>query len=167
MKKREIVLAVIIFNVSLWALIDVEEEINAPVAEMKMLDDAMNKGIKEQRERNARRPMLIEDDKSFHEMPMLQFVEQGKEYILEKQVTDLNNTEIKTKLENKMLTVIEVRKIEEVIIEDSVTLGESSRKTQFFESTTSETLSLPSDADEKSLTSSYKDGLLKVIVKKK
>lgn len=167
MKKRETLLAVLLLNVNLWALVDVEEEVNAPVAEMKMLDNAMDKGIKEQRERNKAKPMLMETDTSLDEMPMLQFVEEGKKYILEKQVHDINNTKIKTQLKNKMLTITETRKIEEVVIEDSSTVGESSTKTQSFESTTSETLSLPSDADEKSLTSSYKDGLLKVIVKKK
>ena len=167
MKVREIILVLFILNVSSWALVDVEKEINEPVAEMKMLDDAMNKGIKEQRERNAARPMIIEDDKSFHESPMLEFILKDNQYILEKSVEDVKNSKITTKLENRMLTVTEVKRIEEVILAEEVTLGVSTTEKKYFESTTSETLSLPNDADEKSFLSLYKDGLLKVTLKKK
>jgi HSP20 family molecular chaperone IbpA len=48
-----------------------------------------------------------------------------------------------------------------------VTLGVSTTEKKFFESTTSETLSLPNDADEKSFLSVYENGLLKVTVNKK
>ncbi|CAA6807066.1 MAG: Unknown protein [uncultured Sulfurovum sp.] len=167
MKKQQIVLSLMILSTHLSALVDVEAEINAPVAEMKMLDDAMNKGIDEQRERNARRPMIIEDEMRFHQEPMFDFVLKGDSYILEKNVLDVNNTEIKTKLENRMLTITEVKKIEELIVEDSATLGTNSTQKRFFESTTSQTLSLPNDADEKTLESYYNDGLLKVRVQKK
>lgn len=167
MKVREIILVLFTLNVSSWALVDVEKEINEPVAEMKMLDDAMNKGIKEQRERNAARPMIIEDDKSFHESPMLEFILKDNQYILEKSVEDVKNSKITTKLENRMLTVTEVKRIEEVILAEEVTLGVSTTEKKYFESTTSETLSLPNDADEKSFLSLYKDGLLKVTLKKK
>ena len=154
-------------TMSTLAINDIEKEINEPVAQMKMLDDAMNKGIKEQRERNAARPMIIADDKSFHELPMLEFVEQGKMFVLEKSVEDIDNTKITTKLENRMLTITEVRKIEEVILAEEVTLGVSTTEKKYFESTISETLSLPRDADEKSLMSVYKNGLLRVTLEKK
>lgn len=170
MEKRGLIctfLLLLLNQTTLLAIVDVEKEINEPVAEMKMLDDAMNKGIKEQRERNARKPMIIEESVSFHELPMLEFVDQGDKYVLEKSVEDINNTEVKTKLENNSLTVTEIRKIEEVEIEDSVALGGNSRQSKYFESTISETLSLPANADAKSLTSEYKNGLLKVIVNKK
>ena len=170
MNKRKIILGLMLVSINslnLWAILDIEEEINGPIAEMKMLDDAMNKGIKEQRERNAARPMMIADDQSFHELPMLEFVEQGKMFVLEKSVEDIDNTKITTKLENRMLTITEVRKIEEVILAEEVTLGVSTTEKKYFESTISETLSLPSDADEKSLMSVYKNGLLRVTLEKK
>jgi HSP20 family molecular chaperone IbpA len=161
-------LILVVTPVTLLAIVDMEEEIYAPAAEMKMLDDAMNRGIEEQRQRNARRPMLIEDTSTFTDKPMLEFVDKGDEYVLEKSVEDINNTTITTKVENKMLTVTEVQKIEEVVIEDSVKLGSSSStKTEFFESRSSETLSLPHDADEKTVVSRYENGLLKVVVQKK
>lgn len=172
--KREIMKKITAWSISLlmlnttvaFAVLDVEQEIYAPAAEMKMLDDAMNRGIEEQRQRNASKPMIIEDDASFN-APMLEFILDGDEYRLEKRVTDVSNTKIKTKLENRMLTVTEIKKIEEVVIEDSVTLGSSSTKKEYFESTTSETLSLPHDADEKTFESHYENGLLQVKIKKK
>ena len=167
MKIKEVLSLLLIGSVSSWAIVDVEKEINEPLAEMKMLDDAMNKGIKEQRERNAARPMIMGDEISFHEMPMLEFVLKNNTYVLEKNVDDMNNTKITTKLENRMLTITEVKKIEEVILSEEVTLGVSTTGKKFFESTTSETLSLPNDADEKSFLSVYKDGLLRITIEKK
>jgi HSP20 family molecular chaperone IbpA len=166
MKQRKIILGLLVLSVSLLALVDVEKEINEPVADMKMLDDAMNKGIKEQRERNALLPKIVEDDKSFHESPMLDFIIKGNEYILEKSVEDMNNTQIKIKLENRMLTVTEVKKTE-VVVSEEVILGAKSETKRFFESTTSETLQLPNDADEKSLTSNYENNLFTVTLRKK
>ncbi|CAA6823642.1 MAG: Unknown protein [uncultured Sulfurovum sp.] len=164
---KKIGLFLLILSINSVALVDIEKEITEPVAEMKMLDDAMNRGIQEQREHNARRPMIVEEDMNFSPTTMLTFVDKGNEYILEKSVIDIKNTEVKAKLENRMLTVTEVKKIEEVVIEDSVTVGVNSKRTQFFQSTTSETLSLPKDADETTFFSHYENGLLKVSLKKK
>lgn len=164
---KKIVLIMITVLMSVSAIVDMEEEVYAPAAEMKMLDDSMNRGIDEQRERNARRPMIMEVQDDFHASAMLTFIDKGKQYILEKRVKDVNHTEIKTKLVDRMLTITEIQKIEEVVIENSVTLGESSTKKQFFESTTTETLQLPNDADEKSFVSNYSNGLLRVTINKK
>jgi len=164
---KKIVWIMITVLMSLSAIVDMEEEVYAPAAEMKMLDDSMNRGIDEQRERNARRPMIMEVQDDFHTSAMLTFIDKGKQYVLEKSVQDVNHTEIKTKLVDRMLTITEIQKIEEVVIEDSATLGVSSTKKQFFESTTTETLQLPNDADEKSFVSNYSDGLLRVTVNKK
>jgi len=167
MKTKQIFTIISILSVSSWALLDIEREINEPLAEMKMLDDAMNRGIKEQRERNAARPIFIEDEISFHEMPMLDFILEGNTYVLEKSVEDTSNTKITTKLEHRMLTITEIKKIEEVILAEEAILGMSTTEKKYFESTTSETLSLPHDANEKTFLSHYSNGLLKVTVRKR
>ena len=166
MKIREIILGLLILSVSSWALVDIEKEINEPVAEMKMMDDAMNKGIKEQRERNENFFVPMEEEKAFFESKMSEFILDGDTYVLEKRADDVNNTTISTEIKSGMLTITTIKKIEAVIIENETTLG-STTKSKYFESTVSETLSLPSDADEASLVSTYSDGVLKVTIKKK
>lgn len=170
MKEKKLVVtlsALLVNSMMLFAVVDMEKEIYAPAAEMKMLDDAMNKGIKEQEARNQAQPMVIENEISFTESPALEFVDNKDAYVLEKHVADINNTEVTATLENRMLTVKETQKVEKTIKEGSVSLGTSSTRTEFFESTTSESLSLPDDADEKTFVSDYSNGLLRVSVQKK
>lgn len=160
----------VVNTLSLWAIVDSEEEIYAPAAEMKMLDDAMNRGIQEQRERNLQTPMqtpmmIMEEDDLFAAASEFQLI--GDQYVLEKQVQDTENTEVKTKLQNRVLTITEIKRIEQVTIEESVTLGANATKKQYFMSTTSETLTLPQDADESTFKSEYKNGALKITLQKK
>jgi len=166
------VFSVIIYMLSvnltaLYAIVNMEEEIYAPAAEMQMLDDAMNRGIEEQRQRNLQKPMVIMEDSSFFSDDSVGFQLVGKEYVLEKQIEDINNTEVKTKLQNRFLTITETQRIEEVSIEESVTLGATSNTKKYFKSTSSETLSLPQDADEKTFKSTYENGLLKITIQQK
>jgi hypothetical protein len=162
-----VIYTLVIKSTALYAIVDIEQEIYAPAAEMQMLDDAMNRGIQEQRERNLQKPMVMMEDSTFFTDDVLGFNLVGNQYILEKHVQDVNNTEVKTKLENRVLTVTEVKRIEQVTIEESVTLGSNSTTKQYFTSTTSETLSLPQDADEKTFKSKYQNGVLKITIQQK
>jgi len=149
------------------ALVDIEQELYEPAAEIEMLDKAMNKGIKEQHERNLRKPMVIDEDNSFYTAEPLEFVLKGNQFILEKKIEDVNSTTVKATIENRKVTVSETKKIEEVLIEDSVTLGSEVTTKQYFESTSTETLDIPMEADEKSFKSQYVKGVLTITLEKK
>jgi HSP20 family molecular chaperone IbpA len=166
MKKIRMTILLLGFTtLNIWAIVDIEKEINEPVAEMKMLDDAMNKGIKEQRERNENFFLPMDNEKDFFESRMSEFILDGDTYVLEKRADDMNNTTISTEVQNRILAITMTKKIEAVIVENETTLGNTTQS-RYFESTVTETLTLPSDADEASLLSTYKDGLLSVTIKK-
>ncbi|HHD75565.1 MAG TPA: hypothetical protein ENK95_01920 [Campylobacterales bacterium] len=168
--KQKSILTLLLLTIPLttsFALVDIEKEMYEPAAEIEMLDEAMNKGIQEQHERNLRKPMLIEENHSFYTDEPLAFVLKGNQYILEKKISDVNNTTVKASIKDRKVTVTETKKIEEVFIEDSVTLGSEVTKKQYFESTSTETLDIPLEADEKSFQTHYEKGVLSISLKKR
>ena len=163
-----IILVCLLVTIESIALIDVEKEVNAPAREMEMMDDAMNRGIAGQRERNENVFLPLGEDEKFDELLMLEFVLEDNIYILKKIIEDVNNTTVSIEVKNGMLTIKSVQKIKAITIEKEAMLGKGTdADLKYFESKTSESLSLPKDANIPSLVKNYENGVLKIMIQKK
>lgn len=140
---------------------NLEEQMYAPARQMEMLNDSMNRGIEEQRQKNRENPIVFEDDKAFHEAPMVDFVEKENSYVLEEHVEDTNNTKVNVSVSGNTLSIsMKTTK------KDTMKSGNSSSSSSYT-STTSKTMTLPSDADGGKMQHSYENGILQVTVPKR
>ena len=163
MKKIEIVVTLAILGtLSIDAKdMNLEEQMYAPARQMEMLNDAMNRGIEEQRQRNRENPIVFEDDKAFHDAPIAELIEKEKSYILEQNIDDANNTKVNVSISGNMLSIST-----ETTRKDTMK-SENSSSSSSYTSTTSTTITIPADADSRQMQHSYENGVLKVIIPKR
>lgn len=149
---RKKVLIVFLFTVPVFADINMQEGVYDSAEEMMRLDEKMNRMIAEHNQID-----LVENQNSAIE----DFEETATGYRLKQYIDDSNSTEVKVFLEGKTLKVSTVSRKKEVIKIEN----ETSYETTMSSSTTS--LFLPEDADEKSMSYNYKNGILEVTLLKK
>ena len=162
MYNKSVVFAVVaLATLPVMADMNLEENMYAPAREMMAMDEAMNKAIEQKRQENLANPIVFEDDISFHEAPIAEFVDYNSSYVLEKTIEDANNTKVSVSLANNVLTISS-----EISKEEKSSTNNSSLSSSYT-STTMETLSIPLDADTEKMEKSYENGLLKVLLPKK
>lgn len=149
---RKKVLIVFLFTVPVFADINMQEGVYDSAEEMMRFDEKMNRMIAEHNQID-----LVENQNSAIE----DFEETATGYRLKQYIDDSNSTEVKVFLEGKTLKVSTVSRKKEVIKIEN----ETSYETTMSSSTTS--LFLPEDADEKSMSYNYKNGILEVTLLKK
>jgi len=160
--KINILLTLAIFNtLSIQADMNLEENMYAPARQMKMLDDAMERGIQEQHQKNLDNPIVFKDDKAFHEAPMVNLVEHDNSYTLEQNIEDAKSTKVKVSVSGN-----ELRISTETKTKDSMNSGNSSHSSSYT-STTTQTISIPMDGNGNEMQHSYENGILKVTIPKR
>ncbi len=135
---------------------DMQKGIYDAAEEMIKFDEKMNQAIAKHNQ------LDIEDE---DEMRLNAVVEDFEEieggYLLKQDIPENNNTKIAVKLENGMLTITTTTMEQEGIDGKSVSGFETTM------SSSSMTLSIPNDADEKGMERVYENGVLKIKFPKK
>ena len=147
-------------NTAVYAdFVDIQREVFEPIEEMRKMDEAMNRAIENRRQENK---VSMEEQQAIEmEEPMPEFVLYDKKYVLTKDINDAEHTKVKVKLEQGMVTISAVTTVVKKIVTETGTQDSS------FQSTTEDSLSVPHDANPRSLKSTYKDGQLRVTLDKK
>ncbi len=135
---------------------DMQKGMYDAAEEMIKFDEKMNQAI-------AKHNQL--DIKDEDEMRINAMVEDFEEveggYLLKRDIPENNNTKIAVKLENGMLSIITTTMEQEGIDDKSVSGFETTM------SSSSMTLFIPNDADEKRMERVYENGVLKIKFPKK
>lgn len=135
-----------------------EENLYAPAKEMMEMQDAMTQ---EMNALNAQ-PQHIKtldgsDAVTFTDEPMSELQDMGKNYLLEKTISDANQSTVKVSIEEEMIKIL-ITKVKVVKMSDFK---------QEMSSTNTEMHSIPYDADISKLQSNYSDGVLTITLPKK
>ncbi|KIM06146.1 MAG: hypothetical protein KU29_09265 [Sulfurovum sp. FS06-10] len=162
MKKKYLNFTLTLITLSSLSLVaedmHLKENMYEPAKEMMQMDEAMNKAIEQRRAENA---TMAKSELTFDESPMVDFKPFEDGYALEKNITDANHTKVDVTVKDRMVTISTTTTKQHIM-----QLGEEVTHEDFVTSSM-ESLSLPSDADDTKLQSSYKQGVLKVTVPKK
>jgi HSP20 family molecular chaperone IbpA len=146
----------IIYSFAVIADTDMQKGMYDAAEEMIKFDEKMNQAI-------AKHNQL--DIKDEDEMRINAMVEDFEEveggYLLKRDIPENNNTKIAVKLENGMLSIITTTMEQEGINDKSVSGFETTM------SSSSMTLFIPNDADEKRMERVYENGVLKIKFPKK
>lgn len=106
-------------------------------------------------------PSFDQFSSRLHRTPRFDMKEQNGKYVITMEVPGANNSEIETKIENGYLLVS--AKISEEKDDNTTTYYRHERRTSSYK----RAVLLPSDTDERSLHSEYKDGLLIITLEKR
>jgi len=150
------IMIAIIYSFAVIADTDMQKGMYDAAEEMIKFDEKMNQAI-------AKHNQL--DIKDEDEMRINAMVEDFEEveggYLLKRDIPENNNTKIAVKLENGMLSIITTTMEQEGINDKSVSGFETTM------SSSSMTLFIPNDADEKRMERVYENGVLKIKFPKK
>ena len=150
------IMIAIIYSFAVIADTDMQKGMYDAAEEMIKFDEKMNQAI-------AKHNQL--DIKNEDEMRINAMVEDFEEveggYLLKRDIPENNNTKIAVKLENGMLSIITTTMEQEGINNKSVSGFETTM------SSSSMTLFIPNDADEKRMERVYENGVLKIKFPKK
>jgi len=150
------IMIAIIYSFAVIADTDMQKGMYDAAEEMIKFDEKMNQAI-------AKHNQL--DIKDEDEMRINAMVEDFEEveggYLLKRDIPENNNTKIAVKLENGMLSIITTTMEQEGIDDKSVSGFETTM------SSSSMTLFIPNDADEKRMERVYENGVLKIKFPKK
>ena len=150
------IMIAIIYSFAVIADTDMQKGMYDAAEEMIKFDEKMNQAI-------AKHNQL--DIKDEDEMRINAMVEDFEEveggYLLKRDIPENNNTKIAVKLENGMLSIITTTMEQEGINNKSVSGFETTM------SSSSMTLFIPNDADEKRMERVYENGVLKIKFPKK
>lgn len=135
-----------------------QENLYAPAKEMMEMQDTMTQ---EMNALNAQ-PQQIENldgskAMAFSDEPMSELNDMGDHYLLEKNISDANQSTVKVSIEEDMIKIL-ITKAKVVKMSDFK---------QEINATNTEMHSVPYDADATKMKSSYSDGLLKITLPKK
>ena len=163
MKKYSIVTITLLFT-SLGFATDVDslnlKSMYEGAKEVEMLNKAMEAGMREHNQ--PREPILVETSEEVLEhTPIEEFQELDNKYYLERVIEDSKNTEVVVSTHGNMVK-IETKTTKKEHKSTPNGMSESS-----FSSSSTEELSLPSNADLRGLTKEIKDGVLKISVPKR
>jgi len=128
--------------------------------EVEMLNKAMESGM---REHNIRaEPILVESTEAIMEnSPIQEFEERENQYYLERTIEDSKQTKVSVSINGNMI------KIETKTTKKEHTSLPNGISESTFNSSSTEELSLPYDADMRALKKEYKDGILKIFIPKR
>jgi len=146
---------ILFFTLPLFSDIGMQEGVYDAAEEMMKFDTKMNQLIAEHNQLDE------EDKREFEKTRIEDFEETENGYILKKNISDGNGTKVGVSLKNGMLSISIQTTEKEVLLIGN----ERSYETTMNSSTSS--LYLPQDADEKSMKHEYKEGVLKVTFLKK
>ena len=160
-KKFKIALSsIILCSTVATAFVDIEQELYAPIEEMKMLDRAMERGMDGHNQKVQPIEIIIDEGTVMDNSEMISFQEMKLSYELIKNIDNPKNTKVKITREGSTVKIEE--KMEELIVLPKA--GESTSSTS---SSTVQIIPIPFDADASQLSHTYKDGLLTITVPKK
>lgn len=134
-----------------------EENLYAPAREMMQMQDEMTKNMEALNQQEQVIESLDGSEVAFGDEPMSELQDMGKHYLLEKVISDANQSKVKVSIEENMIKIL-ITKVKVVKMSDFK---------QEMSSTNTEMHSVPIDADASKLQSTYTDGLLKVVLPKK
>ena len=135
-----------------------EENLYAPAKEMMEMQDNMTK---EMNRLNAQPQHIKNLDGSeaieFSDEPMSELKDMGNHYLLEKNISDANQSTVKVSIEENMIKIL-INKAKVIKMSDFK---------QEMNATNTEMHSVPYDADATKMKSSYQEGLLTITLPKK
>ena len=134
-----------------------EENMYAPAREMMQMQDEMTKNMEALNQQEQVVESLDGTEVPFSDEPMSELQDMGKDYLLEKVISDANHSKVKVSIEGDMIKIL-ITKVKVVKMSDFK---------QEMSSTNTEMHSVPLDADATKLKSTYTDGLLKIVLPKK
>lgn len=135
-----------------------EENLYTPAKEMMNMQETMT----QQMNKLNAQPQQIETldgnaTKAFSDEPMSELKDMGNHYLLQKTISDANQSTVKVSIEKDMIKILITK----------AKIVKMSNFTQEMNATNTEMHSVPYDADAKKMQSSYTDGVLKITLPKK
>ena len=127
-----------------------------PFLEMERLRREMENNFRNMENFFQTTPSLKQFSSRLYRTPLFDMKEQNGKYVITIEIPGSNNGEVSTKTENGHLLIS--ANISEEKEDNSTTYYRHERRTSHYK----RVISLPNDADEKSLQSDYKDGLLTI-----
>ena len=137
------------------------DEKGDPFVEMERLRGEMENSFRNMENFFQTTPSLKQFSSRLYRTPLFDMKEQNGKYVITMEIPGSNNREITTKVENGHLLIS--ANVSEEKEDNSTTYYRHERRTSHYK----RVIPLPNDADEKSLQSDYKDGLLSIAFDKK
>lgn len=137
------------------------DEKNDPFVEMERLRQEMENSFRNLENFFQTSPTFDHFSSRLHRTPRFDMKEQNGKYIITMEVPGSDNSQIETRIENGRLTVS--AKVSEEKDDNTTTYYRHERRTSSFK----REIFLPNDADEQSLQTKYRDGLLIISFDKK
>jgi len=149
---KMLLLVILIFNLKLYAEIDMQKGVYDAAEEMIRFDEKMNKAIAEHNQINA------EDDAEMRLQAMMvnDFAETKEGYVLIQKIEDPEHTKVKVKLDDGLLVITTTTEEKEFFAEE-LNISEIETMSSFNVS-----LFIPPNADETKMKKSYENGILKI-----
>jgi len=151
--KKIVMMFLFLVNMTLFAEVNLQENVYDAAEEMMQFDEKMNRLIAEHN------GVDYEEEEKMN--AIVDFEEKEKSYLLEREIEDNDNTQIELTLKDGLLTIdTTVREQEKLKTETGI--GHETTITK-----SSMSLYIPADADEDTMQEIYKNGILKVTFLKK